>query len=80
MSIEKNIEIDQITVTAEGVVMVREVTKYIENGNEISKSYHRASFDPGADVSGQNDKVKQICQAVWTPEVVAAYQAIFAQA
>lgn len=79
MSIEKIVEIDQISVNADGVVMIREVTKYVENGQEISKSYHRASFDPGADVSSQPAKVQQICQAAWTPEVVAAYKARFAQ-
>ena len=80
MSLTKLVVIDQITVTEYGVVLFREATKIFENGVELSKTYHRSSLTPGQDLTGQPEKVVAIAQVVWTPEVVAAYQAGQAQA
>jgi len=73
--INKEVVIDKIEVIENGGVLIREVTRIVEDGNEISRSYHRSSLAPGADVSDQDPRVQAICNAVWTPEVVAAYQA-----
>jgi hypothetical protein len=73
MAITKEKSIDQITVSEDGIVMVREVTRIVEDGTELSRSYHRSSFTPGQDVSDQPDKVKNICLATWTPEVIEAF-------
>ena len=75
MALTKETVVDQITVTEFGVVLVREVTRIMENGLEISKQYHRYSFAPASDVSAQPANVQAICTAAWTPEVIAAYQA-----
>jgi len=75
MAITKEIAVDQITVTENGIVLVRQVTRIMEDGNEISKQYHRSSFVPASDVSGQPQNVQDICNISWTPEVIAAYQA-----
>jgi hypothetical protein len=75
MSLTKELKIDQITVTENGIVLFREVTKIFEDGAELSKSYHRSSLQPGQDISGVPANVQAICNAAWTPEVVAAYQA-----
>lgn len=72
--LNKQITIDQITVTENGIILVRQVTRIIEDGNEISKAYHRTSFIPGQDVSDQPENVQNICNVAWTPEVIAAYQ------
>ena len=77
MSLTKEVTIDQITVTEYGIILVREVTRIIEDGTEISKKYHRSSFVPEQDVSTQPANVQAICAAAWTPEVIAAYQARF---
>ena len=74
MALTKEITIDQITVTENGTILVREVTRIMEDGIEISKQYHRTSFAPESDVSLQPDNVKAVCNAVWTPETIAAYQ------
>lgn len=74
--LEKQTVVDQITVTENGIVLYREATRIIENGEEISKKYHRTSLTPGQDLTGQPDNVVAICNAAWTPEVVAAYQAM----
>jgi hypothetical protein len=75
MSLTKEISIDQITVTENGVVLYREATKIMEDGNELSKTYHRSSLVPGQDLTGIPANVAAICNVAWTPEVVAAYQA-----
>ena len=75
MALTKEIVVDQITVTENGIVLVREVTRIMEDGKELSKQYHRSSFVPADDVSGQPQNVQDICNVAWTPEVIAAYQA-----
>jgi archaellum component FlaF (FlaF/FlaG flagellin family) len=71
----KQVKIDQITVTENGVVLYREATSILEDGVELSKTYHRSSLIPGQDISAVPANVQAICNAAWTPEVVAAYQA-----
>ena len=75
MALTKEIVVDQITVTENGTVLVREVTRIMEDGNEISKQYHRTSFAPASDVSAQPQTVQDICNVAWTPTVISAYQA-----
>jgi hypothetical protein len=73
--ITKQTNIDQITVTESGIVLYREVTRVIEDGKEIAKTYHRTSLTPGQDIAGQPEKVIAVCNAAWSPEIIAAYQA-----
>lgn len=75
MSLTKITTVDQITVTENGIVLYREATRIMEDGNQISQTYHRSSLIPGQDLSGQPANVVAICNVAWTPEVVAAYQA-----
>jgi hypothetical protein len=71
----KQVKIDQITVTENGVVLYREATSILEDGVELSKTYHRSSLTPGQSLAGVPDNVVAICNAAWTADVVAAYQA-----
>ena len=75
MAITKEAVIDQITVTENGIVLYREATRIIEDGRELTKTYHRSSLTPGQDLTGQPANVVAICNTVWTPEVISAYQA-----
>ena len=75
MAITKDKVIDQITVTENGVVLYREATKIMEDGVELTKTYHRTSLYPGQDITGQPDNVVAHCNVAWTPDVVAAYKA-----
>ena len=75
MSLTKTTNIDQITVTENGIVLYREATRIIEDGNEISKTYHRTSLTPAQDLTGIPANVAAICNVAWTAEVIAAYQA-----
>jgi len=75
MSLTKTTTIDQITVTEDGTVLYREATRIMEDGNELSKTYHRSSLTPGQDLTGVPANVVAICNAAWTADVVAAYEA-----
>ena len=75
MSLTKTTSIDQITVTENGVVLYREATRIMEDGNEISKTYHRSSLTPGQDLTDVPANVVAICNVAWTQEVVDAYNA-----
>jgi len=75
MAITKETAIDQTTVTENGVVLYREVTRIMEDDNELTKTYHRSSLTPGQDLTGIPANVAAICNVAWTAEVVAAYQA-----
>jgi hypothetical protein len=67
--------IDKIEVVEDGTLQVREATRIMKNGEQIAQTYHRTSFAPGSDVSGQPANVQAVANAVWTPEVISAYQA-----
>ena len=75
MSLTKQTVVDQITVTENGVVMYREATRIMENGKQLSQTYHRSSLTPAQDLTGVPANVVAICNTVWTAEVIAAYQA-----
>jgi len=75
MALTKQTVVDQITVIENGIVLYREATRIMEDGNELSKTYHRTSLAPAQDLTGVPANVVAICNAAWTPEVIAAYQA-----
>lgn len=75
MALTKETVVDQITVTENGTVLYREATRILEDGNQISQTYHRTSLTPGQDITTQPEKVQAIANAAWTPEVIAAYEA-----
>jgi len=75
MAITKEKVIDQITVTENGIVLYREATRIMEDGKQLSQTYHRSSLTPAQDLTGVPANVVAICNTVWTPEVIAAYQA-----
>jgi len=74
MSLTETKIIDQITVTANGIVLYREATTIMRDGAEIAKTYHRTTLTPGQDLTGQPTNVVAVAQAAWTPEVITAYQ------
>ena len=79
MSLSEVKVIDNITVTENGTVLYREATRILKDGEQIAQTYHRTSLTPAQDLTGQPANVVAICNASWTAEVVAAYQAQVAQ-
>jgi len=78
MSIEKQITINQIEVVSNGAVQVRSLISIIENGKQISESFHRHVVLPGDDYSKESDRVQAICAATHTADVIEAYKAAIA--
>lgn len=66
--------IDQIEVTRNGSIGVRRADLILKDDIEIGKNYHRHVLAPGADLANEDPKVVAIAQAVWTPEVIDAYE------
>jgi hypothetical protein len=75
MALSKETVVDQITVTENGIVLYREATRIMEDGKQLSQTYHRTSLTPAQDLTGQPANVVAICNAAWTPAVISAYAA-----
>ena len=76
MALTEREEADKIEVVGPfRAVQVRTATVIERDGVEISRSFHRQVFQPTDSHEGQDPKVVAICEAVHTPEVIAAYEA-----
>ena len=74
MAITKETQIGKIEIVGEHKsVQVRTDTVIIEDGNELSRSYHRHVLHPDADITNQTSEVQAVCNAVWTDQVKADY-------
>ncbi len=78
--LEKVIIVDRIEVIESGVVQVRTKTAIIEDGKQISGTFHRHVVAPGDDYAGEDARVQAICAATHTANVIAAYKAALAPA
>ena len=75
MALTKEVVTDKIETLENGTIQVRTATRVLEDGTTLSSSFHRHVLTPGADLTDQEPKVVAIANAVWTPEVVSAYDA-----
>ena len=75
MALEKVAVVDRIEVLENGCVQVRTRTSILEDGKQISGSYHRHVVAPGDDYSAEDGRVQAICAATHTDDVVAAFRA-----
>ncbi len=91
MALSKETVVDKIEVLEKGQVQVRTATRVLEDGVELSSSFHRHVIDPqvrsgyvkdgsagtwaATDVTGEAANVQAICTAAWTADVIAAYRA-----
>jgi hypothetical protein len=76
--LEKVSVVDRIEVVENGCVQVRTRTSIMEDGKQISGSFHRHVIAPGQDYSQEDERVKAICKATHTKSVVDAYKAALA--
>ena len=79
MALEKKITYDYEVRGEYKCIQERKRTAVEEDGVEISFSYHRKSFMPDVDVSGESDEVKALASSLWTDAVKAAYAAHLAE-
>ena len=79
MAITKRLEYKE-EILPNQVIQIRTTTVVEEDGVELARSHHRHFVVPGQDVSGEIQEVQDIASALWTDEVIAAYQASIAEA
>ena len=73
--LEKITEIGEMNVGANSIISVRTDTVIKDDGNEISRSFHRHVIAPTDDVSGEDARFQAVANSLWTDEVKAAYTA-----
>ena len=78
MALTKETVTDKIETLENGTIQVRTATRVLEDGAVLSSSFHRHVLTPGQDLTDQDPKVVAIANAVWTDEVVTAYNDMIA--
>ena len=74
MAITKETQIGKIEVVGKyKSVQVRTDTVVMEDGEELSRRYHRHALMPDADISAEHSEVQAVCNAVWTQDVKDAW-------
>ena len=56
-------------------IQERAKTSIMENGEELSYSYHRRVLSPDADVSSESAEIQGMASALWTDAVKEAWAA-----
>jgi len=79
MALTESTKIDQIEVVNDWNIQVRQATIIERDGQFVSRTFHRWVLTPDMDISGQEQKVQDICNAAWTPEVRQAYETFKAE-
>ena len=67
--------VDLVELVESNQIQVRTANIIERDGVEVTRTFHRHVLSPGADVTNEDPKVQAIANAVWTEEVIAAYQA-----
>ena len=86
MAITKETQIGKIEVVGQyKSVQVRTDTVVMEDGEELSRKYHRHALNCGTlddsdnlvdtVITGEHAEVQAVCNAVWTDDVKNAYKA-----
>jgi hypothetical protein len=73
MALEKVVSYDYEIRSEFRQIQERAKTSIMEDGKELSFSYHRRVLHPDADVSGESDEIKGMASALWSDEVKAAW-------
>ena len=73
MALEKVVSYDYEVRGEFKQIQERAKTSIMEDGEELSFSYHRRVLTPEMDVSGESDEIKGMASALWTDEVKAAW-------
>jgi hypothetical protein len=76
MALTENKVIDTITVTEYGIVLYREATRILKDGEQIAQTFHRSSLAPASDLSDAPAQVLAIANVAWTAEVIKNYKDI----
>ena len=73
MALTKELKDDYEVRTEHKHINVRTKTSIMEDGKELSFSYHRKVLTPDMDVSGESAEIKALAGAIWTDAVKKAW-------
>jgi hypothetical protein len=79
MALSEKLDIDRIEIVEHGIIQVRQATIIERDGKFVSRTFHRWVLTPDMDISDQEQKVQDIANAAWTPEVRQAYESFKAE-
>lgn len=75
MSVTTEKIVDKIEIIGEfAYIQVREATRVLDDGDEVTRTYYRYVLVPGDDLSNEDPKVVAICNAIWDDELLVRYQ------
>jgi hypothetical protein len=74
MAITKRLEYKE-EILPNQIIQIRTTTVVEEDGVELARNHHRHTVVPGDDVTGEVQEVQDIAAALWTADVISAYQA-----
>ena len=74
MALTKQTQIGKIEVVGKHkFVQVRTDIVVMEDGEELSRKYHRHALMPDAVITDEHTDVQAVCNAVWTQDVKDSY-------
>jgi hypothetical protein len=79
MALTENTNIDRVEVISDWNIQVRQATVIEKDGVQVARTFHRWVLTPDMDISDQEQKVQDIANAAWTPEVRQAYETFKAE-
>jgi hypothetical protein len=79
MALTETVSIDRVEVVNDWTIQVRQAIVIEKDGVQVARSFHRWVLNPDSDISGQEQKVQDICNAAWTDKVKAAYETFKAE-
>ncbi len=74
MALTERKEIGSIEVLPRGQIQVRTDTIIEKDGVEVSRPYHRHVCEPDHDCTNEDQRVKDVANAVHTPAVKTAWE------
>lgn len=83
MALEKSTEQDKLEIVAQvgyKVIQVRTATVVKDDGDEISRTFHRHVVDPNSDLTNESDEVKALAAIYFTDDAKAKHKAAQAAA
>ena len=73
MALEKEITYDYEIRTQWRHIQERQRTAIVEDGKELSFSYHRRVLTVGDDLSSEREELRALSSSLWTPVVSASW-------
>ena len=65
----------KLEVLPNKTIQCRRADIVLKDGVEVARSYQRMAHAPGSDVSAACQEVQDVAGALWTQEVIDAYEA-----